>query len=112
MALRAPSKRPPWTACTPGAAAEEEDEEAAEPVDDAVESAVLLEPAVVELAVEVALPEALRVVLAMRTTPVPMGYEVELPAGKKVLGACVVVLEETCAATVGTETVGTADELA
>lgn len=110
MAPRAPSKRPPWTACTPGAAAEEEDEEAAEPVDDAVESPpVLLEPAVAELAVEVALPEALRVALAMRMTPVPVGYEVELPAGKKVLGACVVdVLEETT----GAATVGTAEELA
>lgn len=82
MAPRAPSRRPPWTACTPGAAAEEEDEEAAEPVEEAVESESLPELAVVELAVEVALPEALRVVLEIRTTPVPMGYEVELPAGK------------------------------
>lgn len=73
MAPRAPSKRPPWTACTPGAAADDDEDEAAEPVEDAVESAVLLESAEVELAVAVALPEALRVVLEIRTTPVPRG---------------------------------------
>lgn len=83
MAPKAPSRRPPWTVCTPGAAADDDEEEAAEPVEDAVESAVLLEPAEVELAVAVALPEALRVVLEIRTTPVPMGWnEVALPAGK------------------------------
>lgn len=106
MAPRAPSTRLPWTACTPGAAADDEEEEAAEPVDDAVESAEPLEPAV-ELAVEVALPEALRVVLLTRTTPVPVGYEVELPAGKKAVGTFVGV-----AMVVVLEVVGTTEELA
>lgn len=104
MAPRAPSKRPPWAACTPGAAAEDASDEAAEPVDDAVESAPLVESAVVELAVEVALPEALRVELLTRIIPVPVAYAVvALPAGKVLATySWTVVLAE----------VGTADELA
>lgn len=55
-------------------------EEAAEPVDVAVESAV--DSAEVEVAVDEVLPEALMVVLLTRTTPVPWAKRVELPAGK------------------------------
>lgn len=89
----APIRRPPWTACTPAAAAELEEVAAAVLELDEVTS----DEVVVALA-EVVSPVALAVEFT-RTTPVPAATpRVPLPAGKKVaveLGKRVVVLDAT-----------------